>query len=170
MMPSLHLPADLVEFLAAGKQLVYDPEACEAGAIRLMSLERLTLELFPMYISSEMDELYASDPHKEENGYYLVTGVNLVAACADYDPCGLLMWLPLERRYATWDHEHWYIGVFGPEQTWAEIVKAPAQHINAQWIGAFADSVPATALKPWPLHRYSKQRQGPSPFPFEECA
>jgi hypothetical protein len=167
-MPDLNLPTDLVEFLAAGEQLVYDPGDCEAGAIQLLPLDRLKLELFPMYISSDMEELYESDPHQGENGYYLVTGVNLVAECEEYDPCGLLMWLPIEWRFATWDHEHWYFGVFGPEQTWTEIVKAPAQHINAQWVGAFADSVPATPLVPWPTHRYSKQREGPSPFPFEE--
>lgn len=164
---SLNLPPDLVEFLAAGKQLVYDPDECEAGAIRLLPLDRLKLELFPMFIDSAMTELYESDPHKEDNGYYLVTGVNLVAECEDYDPCGLLMWLPIERRYATWDHSHWYIGVFGPDQTWAEIIKAPAQHINAQWVGAFSDSVPATPLKPWPIHRYSPQLLGPSPFPYK---
>jgi hypothetical protein len=166
-MPSLHLPADLVAFLAAGRQLDYDPEECEAGAIRLLPVDRLKLELFPMYIDPDMEELYESDPHKEENGYYLVTGVNLVAEWADYDPCGLLLWLPLERRYATWDSSHWYIGVFGPEQTWTEIVRAPARHINAQWVGAFSDSVPATPLKPWPTHRYSRQMGG-GPFPFQE--
>ena len=167
-MPSLNLPAYLVEFLAAGKQLVYDPEECEAGAIRLLPLDRLKLELFPMFIDSDMKELYDSNPHKGDNGYYLVAGVNLVAECDDYDPCGLLMWLPVERRFATWDGDHWYIGVFGAEQTWTEIVKSPARHINAQWVGAFSNSVPATPLQPWPLHRYSRQLYGPSPFPFEE--
>lgn len=168
-MPSLNLPADLVAFLTAGKQLDYDPEECEAGAIRLLPLDQLKLELFPMFIESSMEELYDSDPNKGERGYYLVTGVNLVAEAEHYDPCGLLMWLPIERRFATWDQGHWYFGVFGPEQTWTEIVKAPADHINAQWDGSVPGYVPATkALKPWPIHRYSEQRSGPSPFPFEE--
>jgi hypothetical protein len=166
-MGSLDLPRDLVAFLAAGKQLEYDPSTCEAGAITLLSVEQLKLELFPMYFDTDMEGIPDGDPHKGENGYYLVEGVNLVSECLDYDPCGLLMWLPLEKCYATWDMEHWYIGVFGPDQTWSQIVKTPAQYINAQWIGAFEDSAPATALKPWPSHRYSKQMGG-GPFPVTE--
>ena len=96
-----------------------------------------------------------------------MTGVNLVAECDDYDPCGLLMWLPIERRYAVWDHGHWYMGVFDPEQTWTDIVQSPAKYINAQWDGEDSD-VPATPLKPWPIHRYGEQQPGPSPFPYEE--
>jgi hypothetical protein len=42
--PGLELPADLVAFLAAGKQLEYDPEPCEAGAITLLPLSELTLQ------------------------------------------------------------------------------------------------------------------------------
>jgi hypothetical protein len=32
----LDLPADLVAFLTAGKQLAYDPVLCEAGAVTLL--------------------------------------------------------------------------------------------------------------------------------------
>lgn len=166
-MTSLELPQDLVEFLRAGKQLEYDPATCEAGAITLLALDRLKVELFPMYTNTtEIPGLPEGDPHQGEDGYYLVEGVNLVSGCADYDPCGLLMWLPIEKRYATWDMEHWYLGVFGPDCTWSRIVRAPAQHINAQWIGAFEDSAPAEPLKPWPIHRYSEQI-GSGPFPLD---
>jgi len=167
-MASMNLPQDLIDFLAAGKQLEYDPDACEAGAIRLLPLEQLKLELFPMFIDSEMGDLYANNPHRGHNGYYLVLGVNLVAECVEYDPCGLLMWFPLEQRFGIWDAGHWYIVVFGPEQTWSEIVRSPARHINALWDSGFADAVPTTPLQPWSLHRYSPQLQGPSPFPYEE--
>jgi uncharacterized protein (TIGR02996 family) len=37
----LRLPGDLVEFLAAGQPLDYDPDACEAGAVTLMPLSEL---------------------------------------------------------------------------------------------------------------------------------
>ena len=43
-----------------------------------------------MFIDSDMKELYDSDPHKGDEGYYLVAGVNLVAECDNHDPCGLL--------------------------------------------------------------------------------
>jgi hypothetical protein len=67
---SLELPQDLFDFLAAGRQLKYDPRTCEAGAVKLLPLNQLKLELFPMYITSEMEGLYDADPHKGENGYY----------------------------------------------------------------------------------------------------
>jgi hypothetical protein len=167
-MISLDLPHDLFEFLAAGKQLEYDPATCESGAIRLLPLQQLKIELFPMYMDTDIDGLPEGDPHKGENGYYLVEGVNLVGECQDYEPCGLLMWLPLENCFATWDMDHWYIGVFSPEHTWSQIVKAPAPYINAQWVGAFEDSVSAKALKPWAKYRYSQQLVGSGPFPFSE--
>lgn len=161
----MNLPQDLVDFLAAGMQLEYDPDDCETGAIRLLRLDQLKLERFPMFIDSE-SELYENDPHRDDNGYYLVLGVNLVAECVLYNPCGLLMWYPLEQRFGTWDAGHWFTKIFGADQTWTEIVKSPAQHIEAQW--GFPGSIPASPLQPWPLHPYSAQLQGRSPFAYEE--
>jgi hypothetical protein len=153
----LKLPADLVAFLQAGRQLEYDPDTCEAGAVVLLPLEQLKVELFPMDCQST--EVEGQDPHEGELGCYLVEGVNLIAECSGgYDPVGLLLWLPREGRYAIWDNDHCYIGVFGPEVTWARIAAAPAQHINAQWVGAFPDSAVASCLVPWPKYRYNERQ------------
>jgi hypothetical protein len=165
-MIDMNLPQDLAEFLRAVKQLHYDPNTCEAGAIKLLGIDQIKVELFPMYIDDE--KMAASDPHYGENGYYLVEGVNLVAECTAYDPVGLLLWLPLERCYATWDMDHWYIGVFSQEMTWWQLVQNPAQYINAQWVGAFEDSAPANALVPWPKYRYSPQMPQRKPFPYTD--
>src|SRR5262245_45247994 len=122
-MHALNLPDDLREFLAAGKQLEYDPGDCEPGAVRLRALHSTTLQLFPMYTDSDSrttEKLNSDDPHRGENGYYLVEGVNLVGECDEYDPCGLLMWLPLENCYGIWDSDHWHISVFNPEHTWSK--------------------------------------------------
>lgn len=164
-MADLNLPADLVAFLKAGKQLEYDPATCEAGKVELLALDQLKVQLFPMFIDDE--ELFALDPHHGENGYYLVEAINLVRECDGYHAVGTLIWLPFDNVYGTWDEEHWYIGVFDPETTWTKIVEAPAQHINAHWVGAFPDSVNATSLIPWPKYRYSAQR-GTGPFPYVE--
>lgn len=45
---ALNLPQDLVAFLADGKQFEYDPKACEAGAVTLLSLSDLKLQRFPV--------------------------------------------------------------------------------------------------------------------------
>ena len=156
-MADLTLPADLVEFLRAGKQLEYDPATCEAGAVTLLPPDRLKVELFPMDCQST--EVEEQDPHNGELGCYLVEGVNLVAACTGgYEPAGLLLWLPREKRYATWDDSHCVIRVFGPEVDWSRIVEAPARHINAQWADPSEDAPPTSCLVPWPRYAYSAEQ------------
>jgi hypothetical protein len=169
-MHPLALPEDLTQFLAAGKQFDLTPSTCEAGAIKLLPLDRLTLELFPMYTDSDamtQEGLNDDDPHRDENGYYLVEGVNLVAACALYDPCGLLMWWPLEKSYGVWDSTHLHASVFGPEHTWSRIAMSPGAYINAGWGDLIQEWPPLRPLIPWSKYRYSPQK-GYRPFPYTE--
>ncbi len=56
----LDLPADLVAFLTAGKQLEFDPEPCEAGAVTLVPLSELKLARFPVETGSLA--VYEQDP------------------------------------------------------------------------------------------------------------
>ncbi len=92
---SLDLPVDLEAFLAVGKQLEYDPEACEAGAITILPFAALKLERFPVETGSLPE--YKQDPHYPDVKSYLVLGVNLVASCTGGygEPEGLLLWLPI---------------------------------------------------------------------------
>ena len=121
----LDLPADLVAFLTAGKQLEFDPEPCEAGAVTLVPLSELKLARFPVETGSLA--VYEQDPHYPDVKSYLVLGVNLVASCTGgYEAVGLLLWLPVEQRYGIWDSSHCGIQVFGPEVTWARIAANPA--------------------------------------------
>jgi uncharacterized protein (TIGR02996 family) len=147
----LRLPADLVDFFAAGKQLEYDPDDCDAGAITLVPLPELRLERFPV----ETGDLpvYEQDPHYPDVKSYLVLGVNLVASCTgDYEGVGFLLWLPVERRYGIWDSSHCGIRFFGPEVTWKKIVADPVPHIHAMWTNPY--SPPVEELVPWPAHPY----------------
>jgi hypothetical protein len=159
----LDLPADLVAFLAAGRQLEYDADTCEAGAVRLLPLAKLRLERFPVETSGL--PVFEQDPHYPNVKSYLVLGVNLIARCTgDYEPVGLLIWLPVEKRYGIWDSSHCRIQVFGPDVTWAQIAAAPAHHLNAGWTGIDPAAPPMEALIPWPAHPYGdKQVYEPQP-------
>ena len=161
--PGLDLPADLVAFLAARKQLQYDPEPCEPGGITLVPLAELKLERFPVETGSLA--VFKEDPHYPHVKSYLVLGVNLVASCTgDYEAVGLLLWLPIERRYGIWDSSHCGIQVFGPEVTWEAIVANPIPHINAGWTGIDPKAPPMESLVPWPAHPYhSRQVYDPQP-------
>ncbi len=157
------LPDDLVEFLQAKMQLEYDPNTCEAGAVELLPLAKLKFERFP--VETPGADSFEQDPHYPEVNSYLVLGVNLVANCSnDYEPEGILLWLPVEKRYGVWDSSHCTITMFGPEVTWERIVAAPAAHLNAGWSGMDPESPPMTDLVPWPHHPYSdKQVYKPQP-------
>jgi hypothetical protein len=147
----INLPDDLRAFLAAGKRLEYDADDCEAGAIDLVPLQELKLERFPV----ETGPLPEQDPDYPGVNSFLVVGVNLVASCTGgYEPVGLLLWLPVERRYGIWDCSHCGIRVFGTDVTWERIAAAPVPHIDAGWTGFNPDSPPMEDLIPWPAHPY----------------
>ena len=71
------LPDDFVSFLDAGKQLEYDPDDCEAGALTLLWAD-LRLRTFGAHCGGTLYE--AEDPGPGV-GVYLVPGVDLVASC-----------------------------------------------------------------------------------------
>lgn len=161
--PKLRLPADLVAFLAAGKQLEYDPESCEAGTVELVPLDELKLERFPVETGSL--DVREQDPHYPALNSYLVLGVNLAASCTgDYEPVGLLLWLPVERRYGIWDSSHCGVRMFAPEVAWTWIAADPIPHLNAGWTGMDPQSPPMEDLVPWPAHPYhTRQVYDPQP-------
>jgi hypothetical protein len=145
----LHLPSDLVAFLTARKQLEYDEEACDAGAVKLIPLGKLKLQRFPVETSG--DPSYKDDPNAPGVNSYLVLAVDLIGQCNDdYEPAGLLLWLPVERRYAAWDSSHCTIDLFPADVTWERIAADPLPYIEASLGG----SLPTERLIPWPAHPY----------------
>ncbi len=141
-------PKDLVEFLKNGKQLNYDPDECEPGQITLLPFEELSLG--EVYIDSEGAPFVDKDPHAEEKGYYSVPAVNLVADCDGYDPKGILIWLPDQRKFGTWDNDHWDV-LFFPNVTWSDIVSDPVRYVNAQWE---PKEVECDYLQPFPKYPF----------------
>ena len=129
-MDEVIFPKDLVDFLKQGNQLTYNPAKCEAGQIALLAFDKLVLG--EVYIDSEESPLAKNDPHVGEKGYYAVPAINLVADCDGYDPEGILIWLPEQKVFGTWDIDHWDVLIF-PNATWSDIASDPIKFINAQW-------------------------------------
>jgi hypothetical protein len=155
--PNLTLPEDLRRFLGARRQLDYDASACEAGLVTLQALADLKWRYFPF--DPQGTELETKDPRRGQGGCYLIKAFSLVKACSpDYEPDGLLLWIPEEERYGVWDPDHAFLGVFGPEVTWDVITKAPARYINAQWKGMFADAAAVECLEAWKRHDWFDQQ------------
>lgn len=131
----------------------YDPTTCEAGTVTLLPRLALKLRTFGAHCGGTPHE--ADDPH-EGPGVYLVPGVDLVGSCTgDYEPEGLLVWLPGEQSFGVWDSSHDYLLVFGPAVSWSQIASSPARYINAQWAFEDLERAPAEFLVPWP--RYPHQ-------------
>ena len=146
-MDTLELPEDLVQFLSSGRQLVYDPTTCEAGLVRICGLSELRMRTFGAHCAGTPFEKDDPDP---DGRVYQVPGVDLITACTgDYEPEGLLIWLPGERSFGVWDSSHDYVLVFGAEVSWSGIAKNPARFINAQWAFEDLDRAPAKYLQPW---------------------
>lgn len=168
----LNLPSDLVAFLKAGRQLEYDPEECDAGRVTLHRLEDLKLR--SLKTRTEGTPYSADDPYRKkleslsEKEYevwcdsrrlnwldvpYEVPGVSLTASAEEFDPDGLLVWLPNERQFGVWDGDHAYLMVFSHKVTWSDITANPAQYINSQW------DPPGRGPSEWfcPYPRYYKE-------------
>ena len=147
----MELPPDLEAFLNEGRQLEYDVDACEAGQIVLLPRKDLKVRLFPTDVDNgPIDN--SNDPHFRELGCYLVPAVSLLAECDGFDPDGLLLWLPEERCYGTWDSSHTLLEAFSHDVSWSDIANDPISFINSFWdderVGELAP------LIPWPKYQY----------------
>lgn len=160
MPPSkLALPDDLQSFLASGHQLQYDPTGCEYGRITLLPPDQLELRPFTVF-TAEMQHVYG-DP-RGGKGCYIVPAVRLVAACAHYDPRGVLIWIPDERMFGTWDCDHHIIhvlfaargtrgGIVEPA-TWSNIQANPIRYLPPYP----GDATSCKLLIPWPKYRWQE--------------
>ena len=131
-------------FLRAGRQLDYDFSLAEPGEVKLKGLD--ALELGEVWIGTDI----IRDPHFDEYGYYAVPAVSLTGACKAYDPEFILLWLPREQQFGTWDSDHWVLTVFG-QTTWTNIVDDPFDYINAQWHPAVQTG---RRFIPWPKYPF----------------
>lgn len=144
------LPDDLVAFLRAGSPRTID--AAHYETVTLLPLEELRVET--LEVTPNLAPFVGDHPHADEYGHYAVPAVNLIrgrSTRADSFPAWLFLWLPLERRYGSYDLDHGDLMVFGPEVSWSQIAADPAPYVKASEGG---DGGPVTVefLEPW--HRY----------------
>ena len=145
---AFNLPDEAVEFLRAGGQLQYDYRLSEAGEVKLKRLDDLSLgEVW-------VDTNIPGDPHFGEEGYYASPAGSLTGECPDYDPEFILLWLPEEKLFGTWDCDHWVLKTF-PNTSWSEIVARPAGYINAQWD---VNDQPGSMVVPWQKYSFKTGR------------
>ena len=124
------LPEDFLEFLRSGSQLDYDPDDCECGQVTLFAHNKLSPNV--VFVDSDDAPFANQDPHAEEEGCYVIPEINLVAEREGYDPDGILIWLPDEKFFGTWDSEFRNVLIF-PNATWNEISASPVKYLNALW-------------------------------------
>jgi hypothetical protein len=139
----LPLPSETLRFLRAERTLDYDVEESEVGRIRLVEPD--DLELDEIEISAGDSDLAELDPYDFLGGSYHVEVVNLVAESDDYDPAGILGWIPAYRSFGSWDTEHGTLLLFEGAK-WADIVKDPRRYLDEQWA---REGVGNTALFLW---------------------
>lgn len=118
---AMNLDPSLVDFLKAGKQLEYNEREAEPGKVGLCSFDELDAELIDV-----------CRPSGFADGFFKVPAVSLTNDCEDYEPAYILLWLPNEKMYGTWNCDDGYLTVF-PDAKWEDIAANPLPYINSQW-------------------------------------
>jgi hypothetical protein len=147
-MSPFNLPEETVEFLRAGRLFEYDHSLIEAGEVKLKRLDELAEG--EVWIGADM----TGDPHTGQKGYYAIPAVSLTGECQNYDPDFILLWLPREKLFGTWDCDHWVLKVFRCA-TWADMVSNPVAYINTQWD---ANDRLGSPFVPWPQYEFKTGR------------
>lgn len=148
-MSQLKLPPEFENFLRSGVQLEYDHESVEPGRVGLAPLS--ALELGVVWVNSDDSPLDEDDPHAGEDGYYEIPAVSLTNECEAYDPEFILLWLPKERLFGTWDCDHWDLFVFR-NANWSDIVSDPGKYLDVQW--SDTDREVSEYFKPYPKYAF----------------
>ncbi len=118
-----------------------------ASHIELLPREQLRAE--NLRVRPQLAPWRSEGPHRED-GYYAVPGVNLVQGSAMY----ALIWLPVERRFGTYDPEHTEVMVFRGKPSWRKLLDDIDRYFAATNNGGDIDAKLAEHLKPWPTYPF----------------
>lgn len=125
------LPPECASFLAAGEQFseVYsDRTPISLGRVPVP----MVIPVQPQdTIGVDLDDLGPDDEYPEPPTYD-VPALDLVETSGDGQPTGLLIWLPVEGCFGSWDCDHWRVRVF-PDATWADICAAAGDYLEGGW-------------------------------------
>ncbi len=147
-MTPLNLPAETLNFLGAGRQLKYDFSRAKPGEVSLKTLEALKQEA--IWVGTDIP----TDPHHGEAGYYTIPAISLTGKRDTRDGEFILLWLPLERLFGTWDRNRWLLKVF-VNVSWRDIVVNPVPFLNALWDPNDRRGV---RFIPWPEYEFKPGR------------
>ncbi len=127
----MELCIELENFLTNKQTLKYDESLCECGKVSLKDIDELSIEI----IEVELEEEYYPSTEQVETGpfgHYEIEAVNLVKSCEGYSPDFILLWLPKEKKYGTYDTDHSNLFIFD-NVSWKDISRNPVSYINSQW-------------------------------------
>ena len=123
--------SELEVFLKENLSLEYEKSKCECGQVILKNY----YELIEEKIEVELEEDHYSSIEQLKKGpfgHYEIISVNLIKSCENYFPDHILLWLPYESLFGTYDSDHSKLLIF-ENVKWSDIVKSPLQYINSQW-------------------------------------
>jgi hypothetical protein len=149
----MQLPRDLKAYLHPTRPRRIRAESADyvygTDVIELLPLRELKVEA--LRVRPQLQPLSSKDPHRSEGGYYAVPAVNLVGGDAAYS----LLWLPVEKRYGTFDQEHSMLMAFQPKLTWKKLQADFDRYFGATNTGGdIGDRELAEYLAPWPTHSF----------------
>jgi hypothetical protein len=146
------LPEDLIAFLRGGS-----PRTLSIGygeMVDLVALEELCVET--LEVTPNLSPCAHEGPHRFDGGYYAVPAINLVnrspRSSVDF-PAWLLLWIPDEGRYGSFDLDHGDLMMFAPEIAWKDIASDPEPFVRAS-DGEDGGPVSIESLRPWPRYPY----------------
>ena len=116
------LPNDLVNDLKNKIQFHYNSDGCECGSVTLKSYEELEIGRVRLNAGETI----------EEEIYIEIPAISILKDCEGYDPDYILLWLPKEEMFGTWDCYHGMLKVF-PNTNWKQLLLEPKKYLNAQW-------------------------------------
>lgn len=117
---------DKLRFDFSGKGELSYVQLCAPEELRFTDIN-----LNPKLYYYEIPEA-ADDPNGLKWGNYRVPAVDIIKDCSDYDPWGILVWLPSLNVFATADTEHGEVHVF-LDTSWERILNSLEAHCCYQW-------------------------------------
>lgn len=115
------LPDDLIAFLQSGCRLDFDAADCEIGVFSLRFL-------------NDIEEIAMTVAAEKGDSSCVIRGLDLLKSCEDYNPRGMLVYIPSLRKYGSYDAEKKSLITFR-DMSWSAFRADPAKYINAGWSG-----------------------------------